>query len=52
MASTAQTTPRWKLLAPLAVTIIVALIPTPEGLAPHAWYFFRHIPRLCGGLDS
>ena len=38
--STKSSTQRWKLLAPLAVAIVVALIPTPEGLAPHAWYFF------------
>lgn len=29
----------WKLLAPLAVAVVVALIPAPLGLAPHAWYF-------------
>lgn len=40
MMTNAQPSPRWKLLAPLAVAIIVALIPTPPGLAPHAWYFF------------
>lgn len=38
--STKPSTPLWKLLAPLAVAIVVAFIPTPEGLAPHAWYFF------------
>lgn len=30
----------WKALVPLAVAAAVALIPHPEGLAPHAWYFF------------
>jgi len=30
----------WKALAPIAVAIIIALIPAPAGLAPHAWYFF------------
>lgn len=40
MTTNAQPSPRWKLLAPLAAAILVALIPTPEGLAPHAWYFF------------
>lgn len=27
-------------LSPIIVTLIVILIPVPEGLAPHAWYFF------------
>lgn len=32
--------PSWKSLAPLIVTVAVALWPTPDGLPPHAWYFF------------
>ena len=31
---------RWPLLAPLATTLVIALLPTPAGLPPHAWYFF------------
>ena len=30
----------WKALIPIAVTVGLALIPPPEGLAQHAWYFF------------
>ena len=30
----------WKALAPIALALVVALIPPPGGLAPHAWYFF------------
>ena len=30
----------WKALAPIAVTLAIALFPAPQGLAPHAWYFF------------
>ena len=30
----------WKALAPIAVAAAIALSPTPEGLAPHAWYYF------------
>jgi len=30
----------WKALAPIAVTLALALVPPPDGLAPHAWYFF------------
>ncbi len=40
----------WKALAPIAVAIIVALIPPPEGLAPHAWYFFAIFVGVIVGL--
>src|SRR5450830_1024215 len=30
----------WKALTPIAVAVILALIPAPDGLAQHAWYFF------------
>src|SRR6478736_782253 len=30
----------WQALSPVAVALIIALIPVPAGLAPHAWYFF------------
>jgi L-tartrate/succinate antiporter len=30
----------WKALAPLVVAAVIALMPTPDGLAPHAWYYF------------
>lgn len=30
----------WKALAPLAVAIAIALVPAPDGLAQHAWYYF------------
>lgn len=30
----------WRALLPIAVAIVIALIPTPAGLPPHAWYFF------------
>jgi L-tartrate/succinate antiporter len=30
----------WKLLLPVAVGLIIALLPAPAGLAPHAWRFF------------
>ena len=35
------TMPGWmKMAAPLALALLIALIPTPDGLAPHAWYYF------------
>ena len=30
----------WRALAPIAVTVVLALCPPPDGLAQHAWYFF------------
>ncbi|MCK6428884.1 MAG: anion permease [Burkholderiaceae bacterium] len=27
-------------MLPVLVTVVIALLPHPEGLAPHAWYFF------------
>jgi L-tartrate/succinate antiporter len=30
----------WKAIAPIAVAIIIALLPPPEGLPQHAWYYF------------
>src|ERR1700747_2798091 len=33
-------TPLWKALAPVAIAVILALLPVPSGLAPHARYFF------------
>ena len=35
---------------PPAVAIIIALIPPPEGLAPHAWYFFALFMGVVVGL--
>ena len=40
----------WKALAPIAVAIIIALIPAPAGLAPHAWYFFAIFAGVIVGL--
>ena len=28
-----------KAVAPIVLTVLLALLPAPEGLAPHAWYF-------------
>ena len=40
----------WKVLAPIAVAVILALLPAPEGLAPHAWYFFAIFAGVIVGL--
>lgn len=36
----AAATSVWKALAPVAIAIVLAVLPVPSGLAPHAWYFF------------
>ncbi len=40
----------WKLFAPLVVAIVVALIPPPDGLALHAWYYFAVFAGVITGL--
>src|SRR5260370_39440118 len=32
--------PIWKAVVPVAVAVILALLPVPAGLPQHAWYFF------------
>ena len=40
----------WKLFAPLVVGILIALIPEPEGLPQHAWYYFAIFAGVIVGL--
>jgi L-tartrate/succinate antiporter len=40
----------WKAVAPVAVAAVLALIPAPEGLAQHAWYFFAIFAGVIVGL--
>lgn len=40
----------WKALAPVAVAIAIALVPAPDGLAQHAWYFFAIFAGVIVGL--
>ena len=30
----------WRALVPVAITLVLALLPPPDGLALHAWYYF------------
>src|SRR5258706_7803328 len=43
-------TPLWKALAPVAIAVVLALLPVPSGLAPHAWYFFAIFVGVIVGL--
>jgi L-tartrate/succinate antiporter len=40
----------WKPLAPVLVAIVLALIPAPDGLAQHAWYYFAIFVGVIVGL--
>ncbi len=40
----------WKALLPIVVAGVIALIPPPEGLAQHAWYFFAIFAGVIVGL--
>lgn len=40
----------WKRFAPTCVAIVLVLIPPPEGLAPHAWYYFAIFAGVIAGL--
>src|SRR6266853_4728560 len=40
----------WRALAPVAIVVILALLPVPSGLAPYAWYFFSIFVGVIVGL--
>jgi L-tartrate/succinate antiporter len=40
----------WKALAPIVLALVLAFIPPPGGLAPHAWYFFAIFAGVILGL--
>ncbi|ALL70555.1 2-oxoglutarate/malate translocator (plasmid) [Paraburkholderia caribensis MBA4] len=40
----------WKALAPVVVAIVIALIPAPEGLQQHTWYYFAIFAGVIVGL--
>src|ERR1700739_1450769 len=42
--------PGGKALAPVGVAAIIALLPVPSGLVPHAWYFFSIFAGVIVGL--
>lgn len=42
--------PAWKALAPIAIAVLIALLPVPSGLAPHSWHFFAIFLGVIVGL--
>src|SRR5438105_5897396 len=47
-----RTKSMWRVIAPLAVTVILALAPAPPGLAQHAWYYFAIFAGVIVALIS
>ncbi len=39
-----------KRLVPTSVAVVLALLPTPDGLPPHAWYYFAIFAGVITGL--
>lgn len=40
----------WRALVPLAIGVIIALLPVPQGLTPNSWYFFAIFVAVIVGL--
>ncbi|MCB0253396.1 MAG: anion permease [Anaerolineae bacterium] len=40
----------WKAIIPVLVAVVIALIPTPEGLSANAWYYFAIFVGVIVGL--
>jgi L-tartrate/succinate antiporter len=40
----------WRAILPVAVTVLLALLPAPPGLAQHAWYYFAIFAGVITGL--
>ena len=47
---TERATPLWKAVAPIATAIVLALLPVPSGLTPHAWHYFSIFVGVIVGL--
>ena len=48
--ATKSAIPAWKAIAPVAIAVILALLPAPSGLAPYGWYFFAVFVGVIAGL--
>ena len=40
----------WRIALPFAVTIVIALLPAPQGLAQHAWHYFAIFSGVIAAL--
>ncbi len=40
----------WRVVIPLAIIAIIALLPPPQGLAQHTWYYFAIFAGVIAGL--
>ena len=49
-AAAARPTFSWRALAPVALAVVIALLPAPSGLPQHAWYYFAIFVGVIVGL--
>ena len=40
----------WRIIAPIAIAVAIALIPAPSGLSQHAWYYFALFAGVVAAL--
>ena len=40
----------WRIVLPIALTLLIAALPPPPGLAQHAWYYFAIFAGVIAGL--
>ncbi|MEF9997032.1 MAG: DASS family sodium-coupled anion symporter, partial [Burkholderiaceae bacterium] len=40
----------WKAILPIGVAVVLGLIPAPDGLPPHAWWYFAIFAGVIAGL--
>src|ERR1700761_1687698 len=40
----------WRAAIPVALALLIALLPPPPGLAPHAWYYFALFSGVIAAL--
>jgi L-tartrate/succinate antiporter len=40
----------WKRFVPTSVAVVLAVLPAPEGLPPHAWFYFAIFAGVIAGL--
>src|ERR1700682_598761 len=50
LTTTKSFAPAWKAVAPIALALVLALLPAPSGLSQHAWYFFSIFVGVIVGL--
>ena len=42
----------WRVMIPIGITLILAALPPPPGLAQHAWYYFAMFAGVIAALRA